>query len=181
MINITLSMILCVWFDYHISWGIPAAQIRKLSKSDNRVTNFARRASGDIFQRKKGPYRLLFIKFLMEHAGYLCLENFLKVSHGRWELNSDGAWSRTRITKNFAGTGWREYLLPAPPITSGLCWSSGPQPSGLFAWSNIFALYYNLSLCSILRALPRFQVGCLIYWVASWLLSVSFFHLSWAL
>ncbi len=69
--------------------------------------------------------------------------------------------------KNFAGTGWREYLLPAPPITSGLCWSSGPQPSGLFAWSNIFALYYNLSLCSILRALPRFQVGCLIYWVAS--------------
>lgn len=30
-----------------------------------------------------------------------------------------------------------------------------------------FALYYNLSLCSISRVLPRFQVGCLIYWVAS--------------
>ncbi|THA99829.1 hypothetical protein E6R39_22390 [Enterobacter hormaechei] len=83
MLNITFSMILCVWFYYHILCAFPAVQIRKLSKSDNRVTNFARRASGDIFQRKKGPYRLLFIKFLMEHAGYLCLENFLKVSHGR--------------------------------------------------------------------------------------------------
>ncbi len=48
-----------------------------------------------------------------------------------------------------------------------LCWFYGPQPSGLLAWSNIFALYCYLSLCSILRALPSFQIGCLIYWVAS--------------
>ncbi len=30
-----------------------------------------------------------------------------------------------------------------------------------------FRLYCYLSLCSILRALPSFQIGCLIYWVAS--------------
>lgn len=47
-------------------------------------------------------------------------------------------------------------MFPAPPITSGLCWFYGPQPSGLLAWSNIFALYCYLSLCSILRALPSF-------------------------
>ncbi|RTO30621.1 hypothetical protein EKN67_21595 [Enterobacter hormaechei] len=76
MMNIILGIILCAWFIYHILCVFPAVQIRFLAKSDNRETNFGRRASGDIFQRKKGHYRLLFIKFLMEHAGYLCLENF---------------------------------------------------------------------------------------------------------
>ncbi|MHB2494947.1 hypothetical protein ACYBR6_29495, partial [Klebsiella pneumoniae] len=29
MLNIIFSMILCVWFDYHILCAFPAAQIRK--------------------------------------------------------------------------------------------------------------------------------------------------------
>lgn len=33
-INITLSMILCVCFNYHIVYGFPAVQIRKLAKSE---------------------------------------------------------------------------------------------------------------------------------------------------
>ena len=34
MKNITFSMILCVWFDYHILCAFPAAQIRFLAVPD---------------------------------------------------------------------------------------------------------------------------------------------------
>ncbi|HAE4776235.1 TPA: hypothetical protein MJA80_24715 [Klebsiella pneumoniae] len=34
MLNITFSMILCVWFDYHILCAFPAAQIRFLAVPD---------------------------------------------------------------------------------------------------------------------------------------------------
>ncbi|EDN4846475.1 hypothetical protein B1959_004557 [Salmonella enterica subsp. enterica serovar Gaminara] len=34
MLNITFSMILCFWFNYHILCAFPAAQIRFLAKSD---------------------------------------------------------------------------------------------------------------------------------------------------
>ncbi|CDK73877.1 hypothetical protein ECHG_04525 [Escherichia coli H736] len=34
MLNITFSMILCVWFDYHILCAFPAAQIRFLAEVD---------------------------------------------------------------------------------------------------------------------------------------------------
>ncbi|CDK69756.1 hypothetical protein [Klebsiella pneumoniae IS22] len=34
MLNITFSMILCLWFNYHILCAFPAAQIRFLAKSD---------------------------------------------------------------------------------------------------------------------------------------------------
>lgn len=34
MINITLSMILCTLFDYHIAYGVPAAQIRFLANTE---------------------------------------------------------------------------------------------------------------------------------------------------
>ena len=39
MINITFSMILCVWFDYHILCAFPAAQIRKVAVSDPPETH----------------------------------------------------------------------------------------------------------------------------------------------
>ncbi|OSZ03197.1 hypothetical protein BVZ23_28845 [Klebsiella variicola] len=34
MLNITFSMILCVWFDYHILCAFPAAQIRFLANTE---------------------------------------------------------------------------------------------------------------------------------------------------
>jgi hypothetical protein len=43
-------------------------------------------------------------------------------------------------------------------------WSAAFAAVGVVEY---FRLYYYLSLCSISRVLPRFQVGCLIYWVAS--------------
>lgn len=38
MINIILSMILCMFFNYHIYCGFPASQIRFLAKSDLHTT-----------------------------------------------------------------------------------------------------------------------------------------------
>nr|WAK46105.1 hypothetical protein [Klebsiella pneumoniae] len=34
MLTITFSMILCMWFDYHILCAFPSAQIRKDAESD---------------------------------------------------------------------------------------------------------------------------------------------------
>ncbi|OVX23713.1 hypothetical protein BME40_04865 [Klebsiella pneumoniae] len=34
MLTITFSMILCMWFDYHILCAFPAAQIRKVAVPD---------------------------------------------------------------------------------------------------------------------------------------------------
>jgi hypothetical protein len=88
----------------------------------------------------------------MEHAGYLCLENFKSVS---WQVRAELRRS-LKSNQDYKKLRWNRVERILIACTTHyiramlVLWSAA---FGVSAWSNIFALYYNLSLCSIFKGI----------------------------